>query len=75
MRPDFFNITFDATNSSANTSACVSVPIIDDNSLEGDHDFVVAIDSTSPMISTGTTTSVTVTILDNEGATLRTAYN
>jgi hypothetical protein len=70
MRPDFFNITFDATNSSANTSACVSVPIIDDDSLEGDHDFVVAIDSTSPMISTGTTTSVTVTILDNEVATV-----
>ena len=67
MRPDFFNITFDATTSAANTSACVSVPIIDDDSLEGDHDFMVSINSTSPTISTGTPTSVTAAILDNEG--------
>ena len=67
MRPDFFNVTFDATTSAANTSACVSVPLIDDDSLEGDHDFMVSIDSTSPMISIGIPASVTVTILDNEG--------
>ena len=67
MRPDFFNVTFDATTSATDTSACISVPLIDDASLEGDHDFMVSIDSTSPMISIGIPASVTVTILDNEG--------
>ena len=66
MRPVFFNVTFRASPWPF-TLECVSVPIIDDASLEGDHDFVVSINSTSPMISTGTPANVTVTILDNEG--------
>ena len=48
------------------TMACAMVSIIDDNALEGDHSFSVALTSTVPPITIDNT-PVEVTIMDDEG--------
>ena len=64
--PDPFSVTFDASLMPS-TSACVSIFTVDDNDLEADHNFIVSIDSTTPSITVGTPSSVTATLIDNEG--------
>ncbi len=45
---------------------CVMIGIIDDNALEGEHNFTVNLSSTSPEISTGVPYEATIVIQDNE---------
>ena len=55
------------------TTACIDVTIIDDNNLEGDHDFTVDLEGKiTPTLTGGTggfgtPSSTTVTIQDPEG--------
>ena len=46
--------------------SCAMVSIIDDNALEGDHEFTVSIGMTVPSITIDST-PIEVTIEDNEG--------
>ena len=48
------------------TESCAMVSIIDDDDLEGDHEFTVSISTTEPPITIDSTT-IEVTIEDNEG--------
>ena len=66
MTPDPFSVTFDASLMPS-TSACVSIFTADDDNLEADHNFIVSIDSTTPIITVGTPSSITATLIDNEG--------
>lgn len=66
ITPNFFNVTFGA-GTVLDTSACVSIPTIDDNSFEDNHGFTVSIDSTTRNITIGTPSSVIPILLDNEG--------
>ena len=46
----------------------VNAIAVDDSFVEGDQDFVISIDSVEPMMVTiGTPSSASVTILDNDG--------
>ena len=54
--------------SSANgTEQCAEIEIVDDRTLEGEHNFTVEILSNSPPISTEEPSEATVIILDNDG--------
>ena len=71
MTPDFFNVTFVAGTVS-DTSVCVFISTIDDTNFEGEHEFTVSAVATRPITSPsivmiGTPSSITVTIIDNEG--------
>ncbi len=54
------------TNSTSGTIQCAEFGIIDDNTLEGEHNFTVNISSTSPEISVDTPYEATVLIQDND---------
>ena len=43
---------------------------MDDDSLEGVHDFTVEIESTTPQLTIGTPATATVIIKDNEGTSI-----
>ena len=46
---------------------CVTIPTTDDEVLEGEHDFMVMLDSATPdVVTIGTSSSHTATLLDNE---------
>ena len=64
MPPDPFMVIF-PSGTSMNTSVYIDITISDDGVLECDHDFTVAIDSTSPMVTVGSPSSVTVTIQED----------
>ena len=64
MPPDPFMVVF-PSGTSMNTSVYINITIFDDDVLECDHDFTVAIDSTSPMVTVGMPSSVTVTIQED----------
>ena len=64
MPPDPFMVVF-PSGTSGNTSVYINITIFDDDVLECDHDFTVAIDSTSPMVMVGSPPSVTVTIQED----------
>ena len=50
------------------TTACASVSIIDDDSLEFDHSFTVSLSSTNPIgVTLSAPTDAAVNIEDNEG--------
>ena len=53
--------------------SCAMVSIIDDNALEGDHEFTVSIGMTVPPITIDNTT-IEVTIEDNEGVFCEAEY-
>ena len=63
-----FEITFAV--GSPDTS-CVNVAIVDDNVLEGDHDFSVEITNVGPSAMIGTPDSTVVTITDDESKSRR----
>ena len=48
---------------------CASIPTLQDLALEGDHDFIVSIDSVTPnnAVTIGAQSMHTVTITDNDG--------
>ena len=50
----------------SNTTVCTNITIVEDNALECDHDFTVEITSTSPNVTVGTPSNVTVTIKDTD---------
>ena len=64
MPPDPFMVVF-PSGTSMNTSVYINITIFDDDVLECDHDFTVAIDSTNPMDMVGMPSSVTVTTRDD----------
>ena len=66
MTPDPFNVTF-GVGTLADTTACVFISTNDDKNFEADHDFTVSIESTTPSITIGVPSSVTATLIDNEG--------
>ena len=66
MTPDPFNVIFGA-GTLADTSSCVFISTNDDNNFEADHDFTVSIESTTPSITIGVPSSLTATLIDNEG--------
>ena len=49
------------------TVRCVEIEIVDDEALEGEHNFTVVITSTNPPISTAEPSEAAVIILDNDG--------
>ena len=49
-----------------NTPLCVTFDILDNNVLEGDHDFTVTITDVGPFAMIGTPSISTVTIDDDE---------
>ena len=49
------------------TVQCAEIEIVDDRALEGEHNFTVEIQSTSPPISADEPSETTVIILDNDG--------
>ena len=63
--PSPFEVTFPCFNFT--NIACVNVQLVDDDGAEGDHDFTVSIESTSPDVTFGMPTSATVTIGDDDG--------
>ena len=65
--PVGFNVTFTADGLTGDTTQCTMISTIDDDILEGDHDFTVMVDSASPdVVTVGTPSSATATLLDNE---------
>ena len=60
--PDPLQITF----APGMNESCAMVSIIDDDALEGDHEFTVSISMTAPPITIDST-AIEVTIEDNEG--------
>ena len=63
--PSPFTVIFPAGTLMDNTMT-VMISTTDDMAAEGDHDFTVMIDSTSPSVTVGSPSSVTATILDND---------
>ena len=61
--PSPFEVTFPCFNFT--NIACVIVQLVDDDGAEGDHDFTVSIESTSPEVTIGM--PVPVTIGDDDG--------
>ena len=62
-------VTF-TSGSPNNAQQSVDIGIIDDDALEGDHDFTVRLISTNPSgsnVMIGMQSNTTVTIIDNEG--------
>ena len=46
---------------------CLTIPILDDDALEGDHSFSVSLNPPAPPVTLTTPSSSPVTITDNEG--------
>ena len=66
IHPPLFSITFD-TDSGNGSVECVDITTIDDEALEGDHDFSIALNSSSQEDNVVLSTqSVTAVINDND---------
>ena len=66
--PSLLQVTFSSGDVVGDT-ACTTLGIIDDNNLEGDHEFTVNLESVTPpgpVISNSSSTT-TVSIMDDEG--------
>ena len=67
FNPPFgFGVTFPAAGLSGDTTQCATIPTTDDEVLEGDHDFMVMLDSVTPDVVTIGNSLETATLLDNE---------
>ena len=65
--PADLNVTFAADGLMGNATQCVMILTTDDDVLEGDHDFTVMVDSVTPdVVTVGTPSSATATLLDND---------
>ena len=65
--PTDFNVTFAADGLMGDTTQCAMISTTNDDVLEGDHDFTVIVDSTTPdVVTVGTPSSATATLLDND---------
>ena len=65
--PVGFNVTFAADGLTGDATQCVMISTTDDDVLEGDHNFTVMVDSATPdVVTVGTPSSVTATLLDND---------
>ena len=64
---DPLTVTFEDQVTSNGSLSCAYITIIDDDALEGDHNFTVMVDMTEPPITIGGPSSAQVNIEDNEG--------
>ena len=63
---NFFTVTF-GVGSGDGTVETTMISAVEDTAVEGDHDFTVSIQSTSPPATIEASSSVTATIIDNDG--------
>ena len=59
-----FTVTF-GVGSGDGTVETAMIPAVEDTAVEGDHEFTVSIQSTSPQTILGIPSSLTATIIDN----------
>ena len=65
--PNGFNVTFAADGLTGDATQCTMISTTDDEVLEGDHSFTVMLDSATPdVVTVGTPSSATATLLDND---------
>ena len=62
---NIFTVTF-AVGSGDGTVETAMISAVEDTAVEGDHEFTVSIQSTSPQAMLGTSSSVTATIMDDD---------
>ena len=62
--PNGFDVTFSA--GSASSTQTLTIMVLDDNVLEGDHDFSVHITNTNLGVTVGSPIYITVTINDDD---------
>ena len=66
--PSLLQVTFSSDDLIGDT-ACITLGIINDNNLEGDHEFTVSLETVTPpgpVISNSSSTA-TISIMDDEG--------
>lgn len=64
--PDEFQIVFNTVSVSGNTE-CVNITITDDLRVEGQQEFLVTVDSVSPLVELPGLIAVVITISDDDG--------
>ena len=62
---NIFTVTF-GVGSGDGTVETAMISAVEDTAVEGDHDFTVSIQSTSPPATIGASSSVTATIMDDD---------
>ena len=68
VSPAVFNVTVAAYSVMDNTSQCVMISTTDDDVREEDREFTVILDFVTPdAVTVGTPSSVTATVIDNDG--------
>ena len=68
VSPEGFNVTFAADSLMDNTSQCAMISTTDDDVRKEDLEFTVILDFVTPdVVTVGTPSSVTATVIDNDG--------
>ena len=62
---NLFNVTF-GVGSGDGTVETAMISAVEDTAVEGDHEFTVSIQSTSPPATVGASSSETATIIDDD---------